>query len=283
MQDTLSRRAVRRFFRNRMAVLGLIIFTVLVLGTLLCGFFLDYETSALQLDIPNRLSGPGAQHWFGTDDKGRDIFARIFFGGRNTLLIGLLATLLSVLTGGVLGSLAGYFGGWIDGVVMRVMEVVMCLPSMLLAIAIVVTLGSSMGNLILAIGIAYTPRFALIVRSSVMSVRSSEYVQAAQVIGTPTPQIILRHVLRNCMGPIIVQATLIFASAILNISSLSFLGLGIKSPTPEWGNMLSDGKSHMRGHAHFVIAPGMAIFCAIFSLNLLGDGLRDALDPRMDL
>lgn len=277
-----SRNAARRFFQNRMAVLGLIMFLIILLGAASVGLFFDYEDAALNINVAERLMSPGAAHWFGTDEQGRDIFARILFGARYTLLIGFASTLFAVVLGGIFGSISGYFGGFLDTVIMAVMDITMCLPSMLLAIAIVVALGNSAFNLIMAIGISNVPKFARVVRSSVMSVRNTEYVQAAQVIGTTTTLILFRHILRNCLGPVIVQATLIFASAVLSVSSLSFLGLGVDSSTPEWGKMLSDGRGYMRDYSYMVIAPGMAIFFSIFSLNLLGDGLRDALDPRME-
>ena len=270
-----------RFMQNRMAVVGLVIF----LAILLCAIFADqiasYEGAALQMNVAERLQAPSAQHWLGTDEAGRDIFARIIHGARNSLWIGFVATAFSLLVGGALGAIAGFFGKWIDELIMRIMDVMLCLPDMLLAIAIVAAFGGSVVNMILAIGISRIPRFARIVRSSVLTVRDMEYVEAARAIGTRSGTIILRHVLLNCMGPIIVQITLIFASSILAISSLSFLGLGIKPPAPEWGNMLAAGRSNMRDHGYLVLAPGLAIFLSIFSLNLLGDGLRDALDPRL--
>ena len=272
---------VYRFMQNRMAVVGLVIF----LAILLCAIFADqiasYEGAALQMNVAERLQAPSAQHWLGTDEAGRDIFARIIHGARNSLWIGFVATAFSLLVGGALGAIAGFFGKWIDELIMRVMDVMLCLPDMLLAIAIVAAFGGSVVNMILAIGISRIPRFARIVRSSVLTVRDMEYVEAARAIGARSGTIILRHVLLNCMGPIIVQITLIFASSILAISSLSFLGLGIKPPAPEWGNMLAAGRSNMRDHGYLVLALGLAIFLSIFSLNLLGDGLRDALDPRL--
>lgn len=277
------RQICRRFYRNKLGMLGLILFLIILAATLSVGLFLNYEESALALDVPHRLMGPSAEHWLGTDEQGRDVLARILFGARYTLVVGFASTLFAVLIGGLVGAAAGYFGGLLDDILMRIMEVMMCLPAMLLAIAIVVALGSSLTNLILAIGISNIPKFARIVRSSVMSVRNTEYVQAAQLLGVPLPLLMLRHILLNCLGPVIVQGTLIFAMSILAISSLSFLSLGIPTPTPEWGNMLSSGRDYMRGNPHLVLAPGLAIFLSIFALNLLGDGLRDALDPKMDL
>jgi len=278
-----SRNAVRRFFQNRMAVVGLVMFLIILLGAASVDLFFDYDSDALNINVVERLMSPGAAHWFGTDEQGRDIFARILFGARYTLLIGFASTLFAVVFGGIFGAISGYFGGFLDTAIMAVMDITMCLPSMLLAIAIVVALGNSAVNLVMAIGISNVPKFARVVRSSVMSVRNTEYVQAAQIIGTPTVLILFRHILRNCLGPVIVQATLIFAAAVLSVSSLSFLGLGVDSSTPEWGKMLSDGRGYMRDYYYMVIDPGLAIFFSIFSLNLLGDGLRDALDPRMEV
>ncbi len=272
---------VYRFMQNRMAVVGLIIFTIILLCAIFADQIASYEGAALQMNIAERLQGPSAKHWLGTDEAGRDIFARIIHGARNSLWIGFVATAFSLLVGGALGAIAGFFGKWVDELIMRVMDVMLCLPDMLLAIAIVAAFGGSVVNMILAIGISRIPRFARIVRSSVLTVRDMEYVEAARAIGARNGTIILRHILLNCMGPIIVQITLIFASSILAISSLSFLGLGIKPPAPEWGNMLAAGRNNMRDYGYLVLAPGLAIFLSIFSLNLLGDGLRDALDPRL--
>lgn len=272
---------VYRFMQNRMAVVGLIIFTIILLCAIFADQIASYEGAALQMNIAERLQGPSARHWLGTDEAGRDIFARIIHGARNSLWIGFVATAFSLLVGGALGAIAGFFGKWVDELIMRVMDVMLCLPDMLLAIAIVAAFGGSVVNMILAIGISRIPRFARIVRSSVLTVRDMEYVEAARAIGARNGTIILRHILLNCMGPIIVQITLIFASSILAISSLSFLGLGIKPPAPEWGNMLAAGRNNMRDYGYLVLAPGLAIFLSIFSLNLLGDGLRDALDPRL--
>lgn len=270
-----------RFTRNRMGVLGLIIILIIVLAALLAPLFLDYNQAAIGMSVKERLQTPSTAHWLGTDAMGRDMFARLVFGARTSLMIGFVSCTFALLIGGMLGAIAGFAGGWFDELVMRVMDVMLCLPEMLLAIAIVAAMGTSVVNMILAIGISRVPRFARIVRSAVLTVRDMEYVEAARAIGAPTFIIINKHILMNCLAPIIVQATIIFASAILAISSLSFLGLGIQAPAPEWGNMLSEGRQYMRLYPHMVLTPGLAIFASIFGLNLLGDGLRDALDPRM--
>lgn len=280
-KKTPAQEIMARFLRNRMAVAGLIMFAIILGCALFADVIASYDGMALKMNVADRLQGPSAAHWLGTDEAGRDIFARIIHGARTSLWIGFISTAFSLLLGGALGAIAGYFGGKLDEAIMRTMDVMMCLPDMLLAIAIVAAWGSSVFNMILAIGISRIPRFARIVRSAVLTVRSTEYVEAARAIGADNFTIITRHVLLNCMGPIIVQITLIFASSILAISSLSFLGLGIKPPAPEWGNMLSSGRKNMRDFPHLVLAPGLAIFFSIFSLNLLGDGLRDAFDPRL--
>lgn len=280
-KKTPAQEILGRFFSNKMAVLGLIIFSAIVLCAVFADFIADYNDVALKMNIPKRLQSPNSEFWFGTDEAGRDIFARIIHGARTSLWIGFVATLFSLLIGGALGAVAGYVSGKVDEIIMRFMDVMMCLPEMLLAIAIVAAWGSSTFNMILAIGISRIPRFARIIRSAVLTVRSMEYIEASRAIGAKSFTIITRHILPNCMGPIIVQITLVFASAILAISSLSFLGLGVKPPAPEWGNMLASARDNMRDYPHLVLAPGMAIFLSIFSLNLLGDGLRDAFDPRL--
>ena len=270
-----------RFLRNRMAVVGIIIFAAILLLAIFADVIADYETVALKMNIPERLQAPSAAHWLGTDESGRDVFARIIHGARTSLWIGFVATAFSLLLGGALGAIAGYVGGWLDELIMRIMDVILCLPEMLLAIAIVAAMGANVVNMIIAIGISRIPRFARIVRSSVLTVRGMEYVEAARAIGARNGTIIARHILLNCMGPIIVQITLIFASSILAISSLSFLGLGIKPPAPERGNMLSNARQYIRDAWHVTVIPGLGIMLTILALNLMGDGLRDALDPRL--
>lgn len=272
---------ITRFLKNKLAIVGLIIFAVVLFACVFAGIFVDYQTTAIKMNPSMRLQAPSAAHFLGTDEMGRDVFARVLFGGRTSLWIGFIATLFSLLVGGFLGAISGYFGGKLDEVTMRIMDIMLCLPEILLAIAIVAAFGTNTVNMVLAIGTSRIPRFARIVRSAVLTVRDADYVEAARAIGAPSDVIIVQHILANCLAPIIVQISLIFASAILAISSLSFLGLGIQPPAPEWGNMLSSGRSYMREHANLVVAPGMAIFLSIFSLNLLGDGLRDALDPRL--
>ena len=271
----------RRFLKNKTGVAGMCIFLFIVFIALCAPIIADYDAVAIKINVPGRLSPPNAEHLLGTDEMGRDLLARIVHGARISLTIGISSIFLSLLIGGTLGAVSGYFGGIADQVIMRAMDVFLCLPDVLLALAIVATFGTSQLNIMISIGLAFTPKLSRIVRAAVMSVRSNEYVEAARSIGARNSRIITRHVLINCIGPIIVQVTLYVANAILTISALSFIGLGIQAPAPEWGNMLASGRAYMRDHAYLVMAPGLAIFFTILSLNLLGDGLRDTLDPRL--
>lgn len=270
-----------RFMKNKTALLGLFIFCAIVLLAIGAPLLASYENDVIRLDVANRLQSPGKGHLLGTDEMGRDIFARLVFGARISLVVGISSVAVALLIGGTLGAISGFYGGIIDSVIMRIMDVFLCLPDVLLALAIIATFGVSKVNLVISIGLSFTPKFSRIVRSAVLGVRGSEYIEAARSIGAKDGHIILHHALVNCMGPIIVQVTLYVASAILTISGLSFLGLGIQAPAPEWGNMLASGRAFMRDEAYIVMAPGLAIFFTILSLNLLGDGLRDTLDPRL--
>ena len=270
-----------RFMKNKTALLGLFIFCAIVLLAIGAPLLASYENDVIRLDVANRLQSPGNGHLLGTDEMGRDIFARLVFGARISLVVGISSVAVALLIGGTLGAISGFYGGIIDSVIMRIMDVFLCLPDVLLALAIIATFGVSKVNLVISNGLSFTPKFSRIVRSVVLGVRGSEYIEAARSIGAKDGHIILHHALVNCMGPIIVQVTLYVASAILTISGLSFLGLGIQAPAPEWGNMLASGRAFMRDEAYIVMAPGLAIFFTILSLNLLGDGLRDTLDPRL--
>ncbi|MCL2162967.1 MAG: ABC transporter permease [Oscillospiraceae bacterium] len=270
-----------RFIKNKPAVIGLIIFTLIVLLALMAPLIADYEAQAIKIDVPNRLNPPSMQNLLGTDELGRDVLARLVHGARISLIIGITSVGFGLAISLVIGSISGFFGGRIDFVIMRVIDIFLCLPDVLLALAIVGAFGASQTNLIISIGIASIPWFSRIVRAAVMSVRSNEYVEAARAIGARNGRIITRHILINCIGFMTVQITMRVATAILTISTLSFIGLGIQSPQPEWGNMLATGRTYMRDNAYLVLAPGLATFFTILSLNLLGDGLRDTLDPRL--
>ena len=269
-----------RFRKNKLAMLGLIIFLMMILMAVYVSIFGDYER-AITMDMPNKLQTPSAAHPFGTDQFGRDILMRMMFGARISLSVGLLTMVLSLVVGSLIGAAAGYYGGRVDNLLMRIMDVFLAIPSTLLAISIVAALGQGMFNLLLATAISQIPAFARVVRSAILTVKGQDYIEAARAGGTRGGRVILRHILPNAMGPIIVQATLNIARTILGISSLSFVGLGISPPTPEWGSMLSEGKTMMRYYPHLILIPGAAIALAVMSLNLIGDGLRDALDPRL--
>lgn len=271
----------RRLKKNKMAVAGLVILCLICFLAAFADVFFDYETMVIQQSAASRLSPPSLQHWLGTDEVGRDILARIVHGARVSLPVAFATIVIASAVGGILGAIAGYGSKMADNLIMRFMDIFLAIPSILMSIALVSALGPGMGNLLLAISISNIPPFARIVRSSVLTIRNEEYIEAARAIGAHDGRIIFRHIIPNCMAPIIVQATLCIAGSILSIASLSFIGLGIQPPTPEWGSMLSGGRQYIR-YAWWVCAfPGIAIMLTILSLNLLGDGLRDALDPKL--
>ena len=269
----------RRLARNKTAMIGAVVVIILLLMAIFADVLHDYDTEVIKQDIMSRLQPPSSEHWFGTDEMGRDIFSRVCYGAKYSLLISFVAATFSLAVGLVLGALAGYYGGWIDMIIMRLMDVLLAIPGTLLAIAIVASLGSSIPNLIIALSVSGIPGFSRIVRSSVLPVKDSEYVEAAKAIGATDSTIIFKHVLPNGMAPLIVQSTLRVASVILTTAGLSFLGL--PAPHPEWGAMLSNARSYIRDYSYMALFPGLAIMTTILCLNLLGDGLRDALDPRL--
>lgn len=271
----------RRLKRNKMAVLGLIILIILVLLAVFADVIANYDNVVIKQNLAHRLQGPSAAHWLGTDEFGRDIFARLVHGTRVSLQVGIVAVGISIVIGGILGAVAGYYGEKLDNTIMRIMDIFLAVPSILLAIAIVSALGPSIINLMLAISISSVPSYARIVRASVLSIRDQEFIEAAKAIGASNTRIIFRHIIPNSLAPVIVQATLGVASAILSTAGLSFIGLGIQPPAPEWGSMLSGGRQYLRYAWWVTTFPGVAIMITILSLNLLGDGLRDALDPRL--
>ncbi len=271
----------KRLAENKAAMAGLFFLLFLIFMALTADLFFDYQKSCVDLNIASRLQWPSAEHWFGTDEFGRDMFARVVFGSRISLSIGFAAVAFGLFIGGIMGAVSGYFGGAIDNIIMRLCDIFLAVPMMLMAIVIVAALGTSILNLVIALAISCVPIFARIVRSAVLSVRDAEYVEAARAIGGKTGHIIFRYILPNCIGPIIVQTTLRIAATISNIAALSFIGLGVQAPRPEWGALLSGGRNFIRDSSYLATIPGICIMLTILSLNLLGDGLRDALDPRL--
>ena len=273
----------RIFKNNRLAVAGLVIFIIIMLLLIFANVIADYQTVAIKTNPVDRLQSPSADHWFGTDDLGRDMLARIVHGGRVSLRIAVGAGILGMLLSGTIGSIAGFYGGIVDNILMRIIDVLACIPCIVLAIAMVAAMGASETNLIIAIGVSTTVGLSRTVRSAVLGVRNMEYIEAARALGQSTWKIILKHILVNCVAPIIVHLTIQLACNILWVSELSFLGLGISAPTPEWGCMISAARTNMRNYPYLVIVPGLAIFFSAVSFNLIGDGLRDALDPKLKL
>jgi peptide/nickel transport system permease protein len=271
----------RQLRKNKGAMMGLVIISAIVMIALLSQFVFDYGKDIIAQNISNRLQHPSQEHPFGTDALGRDVMGRVFFGARYSLSIGVVSVLIALVVGVILGAAAGYIGGLFEDVIMRFMDIFSAIPSVLLAIAIVSSLGKSTFNLMVAVGVASAPAFVRVARASVLQIRGEEYVESAKAIGMRDWKIVLIHILPNCLSPIIVQATLRVASAIISAASLSFLGLGVPAPAPEWGSMLSEGRAYIRDYNYLMIFPGVAIMLTVLSLNLIGDGLRDALDPKL--
>ncbi len=268
----------KRLKKNRAAIIGgyLILFFIMVA---IFGPFLT-EHDPVRVDYSLKLLSPSSEHWFGTDHNGRDVFTRIIHGMSITLYIGFLSVILGILVGVPIGVFAGYYGKMVDTLFMRFIDVLLAFPGILLAIALVSVLGGSINNVILAVGVFSVPGFARIVRGSTMAVKKLEYIDAVRALGASDFRIIFLHILPNIISPIIVQATIRIAIAILIASGLSFLGLGAQPPTPEWGAMLSQGRSYMFDHPHVALFPGLAIVTVVLAFNLFGDGLRDAFDPK---
>jgi len=274
-----SKEIRRRFAKNKGALLGLCFIVVLVVCAIIPSVIAPFGFD--DQDLSRRFQSPSLQHLFGTDEFGRDIFSRVVYGCRISLTLGLVSVTISCGLGIVLGCIAGYYGKIIDNVLMRIIDIMLSIPNILLAVSIVAALGTSFFNLMLAIGIGAVPGYARIVRASILSVKEQEFIEAARSNGASDWRIITRHIVPNCMAPIIVQATISIASAILSAAGMSFIGLGIMPPTPEWGSMLASGRAYIRDYWYVVTFPGLAIMLTVFSINLLGDGLRDALDPRL--
>lgn len=270
----------RRFRKSKTAMLGLVLLIFVVGIAIFADVIVPYETAVTQ-NVAERLQGPSAAHLFGTDEVGRDLFARIVHGSRYSLAIGIITTIISMIIGGLLGAVAAYYGGWVDNVIMRITDVVMTVPPILLSLAVVAALGANLRNLLIAITISCVPSIIRMVRSVVLGVVEEDYIEAARSYGASDMRIILKYVIPNALGPIIVTATMNVASMILSASGLSFLGMGVQPPAPEWGALLSDAETYMFTAPHLLYIPGLFIVIAALSFNLAGDGLRDALDPKL--
>ena len=268
----------RSFRQDKAALLALGILIVLISAAILAPLVAPHPPN--QTGIGSRLEGPSASHWFGTDSVGRDILSRVIHGGRLSLSIGFLAVAIGLSVGCLLGLLAGYFRS-LDNLIMRLMDILLALPGILLAIGIVAALGAGTFEVTVAVGVGAVPVFARVTRSAVLRVREEMYVESARAAGCGHFRLVFRHILPNSFAPIIIYGTLSLASAILTVSILSFLGLGPQPPAPEWGAMVNEGRSYMIDSPHSILFPGFAIFLTVFAFNLLGDGLRDALDPRL--
>ena len=271
---------LRRLWRNKAAMVGLVVIGVMAVAALLAPLIAPYDPTAQNPLL--QLQQPSLAHLMGTDEFGRDVFSRIIYGTRPSLAVGFIAVGIATIAGLAVGVTAGYCGRWVDNVLMRVMDVIFAFPDVLLAIAIVAMLGSSLPNVMIAIGVVYTPIFARISRSAVLGITTMPFIEAAHAAGTPHLKIITRHVLPNIVAPVIVQISVSFAFAILTEAALSFLGLGIQPPAPSWGLMLSAGRQFIYTDPLLCLWPGIAIVLAVLAFNFVGDGLRDALDPRLE-
>ncbi|ANA82495.1 peptide ABC transporter [Paenibacillus vortex V453] len=273
------RNAWRAFRKNKIAMAGLFMILFFIVIALLAPLIAPYDYKAQEL--ADRLKPPSAEHWFGTDDLGRDLLSRVLHGTRISLWVGTFSVLGSIILGTLLGILAGFYGKWIDMIISRFFDILLAFPSILLAIAIVAILGPSLQNALYAIAIVNIPTYGRLVRAKVLSLKNEEYISAAQAIGMKNSGILRHHILPNSLTPIIVQGTLGIATAIIEAAALGFLGLGAQPPAPEWGKMLSDSRQFIATAPWTVIFPGVSIMLTVLAFNLMGDGLRDALDPRM--
>lgn len=288
-QDRLTAAAVsgkpfadawRNFTRHPVSVIAMCVLIVLILTAIVSGVVFDYNKDIVAINPAERMQAPNANHWFGTDDFGRDLFARILYGSRYSLFIGITVSAIAMVLGMLIGASCAYFGGVYDALVMRLMDAIICIPSMLLMLALAAAFGKGMNGIIASLIIVNVPGYARIIRSIVLGVVHQEYVEAAVACGTPHWKIILRHVLPNCFGPILVDVLMSVAGTIMAASSLSFLGMGIQVPAPEWGAMLSQATKYLQSQPYLAIFPGMAILVTSLTFNLIGDGLTDALDPK---
>lgn len=271
-------RTLQKFLSNRAAVLGAVLVGFFALLAILAPLIAGYDP--LQTSFTAIRKPPSVMHWLGTDELGRDLFSRMAYGARTSLMAGVVSVFIAMLVGVPFGIIAGYFGGWADSIISRLIDAMLAIPFLIMAIALAAFLGASLTNAMIAIGLSAAPVFARLTRGQVLSIRNEEYIEAAQVLGLRHPRIILRYILPNALSPIIVQATLTIAAAIIAEASLSFLGLGQQPPNPSWGSMLNTAKNFISQAPWMSVWPGAAIFLVVLGFNLLGDGLRDAIDPR---
>lgn len=277
-RDTELRQVWRHLRRNRMAMIGLGILVLFLLCAIFAPILTPYDP--IKIDLRNALNPPSEENLLGTDWQGRDVLTRILFGSRISLAIGLISVSIGMFIGVPIGALSGYYGGRFDLFIQRIIDIMIAFPGILLAIVVVTVLGVGVENVMIAVGIASVPIYTRLVRGSVLSVKEQGYIAAAKALGIGDARIILRHIMPNCLGPIIVQSTFQIATAILWAAGLGFLGLGAQPPDPEWGAMLSKGREYIRTAHHLTTYPGLAILFMVLGFNLIGDGLRDALDPR---
>lgn len=280
----LWREAGKRLRRNKAAMIGAAIVIAFILLAIFAPLIAPYGPSERVGSLAAVPPGPSGEFLFGLDEQGRDLLSRVVFGTRLSLMVGLVSVIVGLSLGMLLGSIAGYVGGRVDNAIMRLMDLMLAFPAFLLAIGLVTVLGRGMWQIMLAIGIVQVPIFARLLRGSVLAQRQSDYVLAARSLGTPGRSILLGHILPNALAPVIVQATLAMATAIIEVAGLSFVGLGPQDPSlPEWGRILADNANRLQSAAHLVIFPGFAIVLSVLGINLLGDGLRESIDPRLDL
>lgn len=277
---SLTSDIIHRFMRNKAAMFALVFLILVLLVTIFADLIVPYE-AAIKQTIKNRWKAPNAEHLFGTDAFGRDVFARIIHGARYSLAMGVGVTVAELVIACILGSVAAYYGGIVDNIIMRLIDILISIPSILFSICIVAVLGSNALNLCIALTIGGIPSFTRIVRSCILNVKGADYIEAARSAGASDANIILKHILPNALGPIIVQATMNISGTIIAAASLSFIGLGVQAPAPEWGVMLSESKDMMRQYPYLAVIPGVAIVLTALGFNLLGDGMRDALDPKL--
>ena len=274
-----GRDIMRRLFHDKLAVVGMIIVLVVIISVIAAPLIAPYDYEAI--DLSNRFEMPSLKHLCGTDNYGRDLFSRLLYGGRISLLVAVISVAISLGIGMFIGAICGYFQGWVDTIIMRLLDILMAIPQMLMAVAVSAALGNGVFNTALAVSISGIPSSARLMRSTVMQLRDQEYVEAARATGSTNARIIFKHILPNTLAPIIVDSTLRIGGCIMAISGLSFVGLGVQPPTPEWGSILSGGRSYLRDFWPLVIFPGLCIMITLFGFNIFGDGLRDALDPKL--